>query len=253
MMKTIKMVNILLLFTVMIWTLTGCLKNNGNILTSYGVGTIHVLENGTKYILFDQNNLKIKSNQIKEEWEAGGRIFTGFTINWDEQPSSTDTDNIYEANLNGTPDYFGLPKAFDTNPNGIWEQKFQTSDSLVNMTKPVITYPKNGPALLTIQTQMQFPNSGETYSLNLAQLKEYVMGTKSDTLLLVYQRSGTGMPTNYITPWYSFTLPDYPENINLIVRFKVKNNSFMPSDVNKKEGYYAFKTGYTVPSDENNN
>ena len=228
--------------------LMGCLKDNGNILTSYGVGTIKQTAMGTKYIQFDDSRLCIQSEQINPDSHVNQRVFTGFTINWDEQPASANQDGIYAATLNGEADYFtvGECNAFSEQNNAA----FSTSDSLLDMSTPYITYLYDKVNnIITFQTAMYETETGQP----TLQLMKGISGLheegsiKTDTLLLVFDQ-GNIKKTSKKYPWKSFHLPYYHENVTIVFKIKAHNLSFNATNP-KGTDYYTFNVQYTKPEE----
>ena len=228
--------------------LTGCLKDNGNILTSYGVGTIKQTAMGTKYIQFDDNSLRIQSDQISPDSHVNQRVFTGFTINWDEQPASANQDGIYAATLNGEADYFtvGECKVFSEQNN----VAFSTSDSLLDMSRPYITYLyDNMSNIITFQTAMYETETGQpTLQLMKGISDLHEEGTiKTDTLLLVFDQ-GDVKKTSKKYPWKSFRLPNYSENVTIVFKIKAQNLSLNATNP-KGTDYFTFNVQFTKPEE----
>ena len=247
-MKMMKKIGLALIAVAFVM-LTGCLKDNGNILTSYGVGTLKQTSAGTKYIQFDSNGLCIKSDQISPDSYSGQRIFTAFTINWDEQPSSANQEGIYVATLNGEADYFPVESCVPfSEQNNV---AFSTSDSLLDMSTPYITYLYDrSNNIITFQTAMYETETGQP-SLRLMQgtsnLNPESGQTKTDTLLVVFDK-GDIKKTAKKYPWKSFRLPYYSENVTIVLKIKAHNTSF--NAVNPKgTDYYTFNVTFTKPKD----
>ncbi|MCH5329208.1 MAG: hypothetical protein J1E02_09315, partial [Coprobacter sp.] len=224
--------------------LSGCLKNNGNMLSSYGTGTVKQTDAGTKYIQFDNTYLCIKSNQIGESVRPGERVFTAFTIDWDAQTDAANQEGIYEASLESTS-YFPVEEctAFSEANNAA----FAGSDSLVNLSQPFITYLYyNGATnIVTFQTAM-YATEGSEPVLELMQGTPELNGEGAlscDTLLLVFQQ-GDVKKSEVKYPWKSFRLPEYTENTPVVLKIKAVNISGFNVSNPRGTDYYIYKMNF---------
>lgn len=217
------------LLTSMLIVFTGCLGEHKNITSSYAIGTVLTNEAGKKFILLDNTKIAISSNDL-QTWEIINeqRVFTGYTINFDEQPTYGN-DNIYTATINATP--------FDNDYTIPQEGIVYESDTVIRFYSPYIAYRTND-KLLTIQTEVFADKAGSTNknSFRLVQPRPYVQGSenKVDTLLLIYHQ-GDIDKTSAVYKFQSFTLPQYPEDVKLVIKFRADNASFTPGYVNQAQ------------------
>lgn len=195
-------------------SLTGCLGDKGNMTSSYGTGSILYLHN-TPCVRLDDINLCLTGADIPVLQDSIARAMVSYTIDWDNQPATASTTNIYEATFAAVNTW-----AIEPITEISEEYKFSETDTIRNLAQPFITYAtEQTPNMLTMNVRL-YASEGE---LELIQKNkpadEFYSGVSSDTLIVSYTAEKISSDTR--DRWYTFELPEYPKSVtSLTLIFK---------------------------------
>ncbi len=213
------------MFLMAIITLTSCLDEQDSTTESYGYATI-VEDDGTKLVAMESNYYGTTSFYLRptisstlDDYEAGDRVITSYTINWDKQTDTND-NTIFDADIYITTKWKSESIVDRTGEEGTVEF---VSDTIQTLLAPFITYNSNGKSVLTTAGVMQgIAAGGSSYTFELERLSEFDMENLTDTLYVVLNEGDVDEDKDQTAEYKSFVLPqgDYgTKEVTLIVRF----------------------------------
>ncbi len=227
--------------TIMLFSLSSCLGDQGNMTSSYGTGSILYLHN-TPCVRLDNINLCLTGNGIPALKDSVARAMVSYTIDWDNQPATANTNNIYDATF-ATVNTWPITEMLSRDEN----YKFSDTDTMRTLAQPFITYAtKQTPNMLTVNVRL-YASEGNVQLIQKNKPEdEYYSTAITDTLILSYEADATSANTRDC--WYTFELPDYPKNVTSItLLFKSVERAGFSAVYKPDLGGYIYTTSTKFP------